>query len=72
MGKNLLETALKAYKGSEEGTFDKEKLREYVDYVLKKYQFYSGRWISDRENWIFMITVYHGGYKPFREYEEVV
>ena len=45
----LIETALKAYKGSEE-VFDKEKLSEYADYVLKRYQRYSSRWILDREN----------------------
>lgn len=37
----LLKTALKAYKGSEEGVFDKEKLREYAGYVLKRYHSYS-------------------------------
>lgn len=46
----LIETALKAYKGSEEEVFDKEKLSEYADYVIKRYQRYSSRWILDREN----------------------
>lgn len=32
----LIETALKAYKGSEKAAFDKERLREYADYVIKK------------------------------------
>ena len=36
----LIETALKAYKGSEKAAFDKERLREYADYVIKKYQYY--------------------------------
>ena len=42
----LLETALKAYKGSEEGIFDKEKLRGYADYVLKRYHCYNSRLTS--------------------------
>ena len=33
-----------------EEVFDKEKLSEYADYVIKRYQRYSSRWILDREN----------------------